>query len=445
MFRAATFLITAWVLAAAAGCGSSAPGRINIIWVTWDSTRADHLSSYGYARPTSPNVDALAEQAVLFETAIAQHNWTQPSYASMLTSLHFWQMPGWTLSPDNLTLSEILAAHGYDTFGFVQNPNLAADFHFDQGFDVYERLPDSTTPGEMNDLVLPRLPGLAAAQRPFFLFVHYQGPHFPYREDNPFNEEFVGAAEVLLTAQEGLDAMASHGAVWAADEAKVAYLTDMYDASIRATDAALGELVAALDQAGLWEDSLVIFNSDHGDEFYDRGEFGHATYNVYPELTFVPLIVRFPARMAIAPRRVTASVQNLDIAPTVLDVVGIPVPGHFVGASLLPLDEVGSDADRLAYSNIGAYVAIRSSTRTLVHHYGGDPEAAAGPLVYDRGADPRERRPLSASNDAAGAMLYERGLQWYQIIQAQEQLDMAGKTELSEELAAALRALGYLR
>ena len=157
MFRPAAFLMVASALAAAAGCGGSGPGPVNIIWITWDSTRADHLSSYGYPRPTSPHLDALAEQAVLFETAIAQHNWTQPSYASMLTSLHFWQMPGWALSPDNVTLSEILQESGYDTFGFVQNPNLAAELHFDQGFDIYERLPDNTTPGEMNDLVVPRL------------------------------------------------------------------------------------------------------------------------------------------------------------------------------------------------------------------------------------------------------------------------------------------------
>ena len=153
MSRPTALLLLASAIAFS-GCGNAEREPVNIIWITWDSTRADHLSSYGYPRPTSPQLDAFAEQAVLFETAIAQHNWTQPSYASMLTSLHFWQMPGWALSPDNVTLAEILQESGYDTFGFVQNPNLAAELHFDQGFDLYERLPDNML-GEPSALYFP--------------------------------------------------------------------------------------------------------------------------------------------------------------------------------------------------------------------------------------------------------------------------------------------------
>lgn len=323
------------------------PGRpLNVIFVTWDSTRADHLSCYGYSRPTSPHLDEFAKDAVLFETAISQHNWTRPSYTSMFTGLHNWDLPGHRLELPQLTLAEVLKSNGYRTFSYVQNPNLDAELDFNQGFDFYSRLSGSLPSQSMNHFALKRIDSISRHQDPLFLFIHYQEPHYPYREDNPFVDGFLQSRPHLLSEGQINRIMRSNGKKgWDATESdaqeKVQYLLDMYDASIRNTDEALGELIGVLKKKGLWENSLIIFNSDHGDEFCDRGQFGHAHKNLHPELTFVPFVIRFPNELGISPQRISVPVQNLDIFPTVLGVTGIPQTRRLSGRNLeLPSEGV---------------------------------------------------------------------------------------------------------
>lgn len=442
---ALTALALLW-LGTSFGCLPAEEPRPDIVFVTWDSARVDHLSAYGYERPTTPALDALAARSVRFDRAIAQHNWTLPSYASIFTSLHNWEFPGLQWGPSNRTLAEVLQEAGYRTIGVVQNPNLSSEFHFDQGFEVYQEHPEGLPAAEITAAALDSLRALRGREQPIFLFVHYQGPHWPYPADGPFVAEFLQPDSVPLPTERINRLLATHGEGWdpdAPDAAqKVQYILDLYDADLRATDAALDELVAGLQRLGLRDSALLVFNSDHGEEFNDRGSFGHAHENLYPELTHVPLIVRFPSRLGVEPATIVAPVQNLDILPTVLDAVGIAIPEGLSGRSLLPL-EASATADRLIFSNVGLLLMVRGPRGSLLADYQGDEPVFH---FHDTAADPEERHPVDRPADPRFLRLREAAGVWHQLFQRSLAADPTDPGPApSEELMRRLRALGYAR
>lgn len=441
-------LAVVW-LALVIGVGSCSPERhstpINVIFVTWDSTRADHLSAYGYPRPTTPALTALAADAVRFDNAVAQHNWTRPSYASMLTSMHNWQFPGLALSSAQTTLSEILQANGYRTQGLVQNPNLSAAYHFDQGFDSYVEVNESETPAQMTDHAIGTLDGLARDEQPFFLFLHYQGPHYPYRSTSRFAQLFTRDDSIQVSPDEVMALMSSHGDGWdpSAPDADVRLrnIVDQYDGDIRETDAALRTLLDWLKEHASYHETLIVFNADHGDEFDDRGSFGHAHSNLYPELVHVPLIVRFPDSMQVAPQVVTEPVQNVDILPTVLATVGLEAPEGIAGRSLWPIEGIPSTR-RLTFSNVGRVVAVRTAERALHADLRGTPRFS----FYDRGKDPAELHPLEPPmNDPAFAHLRSAAMGWLGTFNENADKDPGEPARVDERLLQRLRSLGYVR
>jgi arylsulfatase len=424
---------------------AAAPRPLNVIYISWDSTRADHLSCYGYERPTSPNLDAFARDAVLYRTGISQHNWTRPSYASIFTGVPSWMLAGgfdrWAL-----TLAELFEAHGYRTVGLVQNPNLDAELHFDQGFDRFTQLHPLSGPALMRRFAAAEVRRLAGSERPFFLFVHFQGPHWPYDRDHPFLGEFVDSPADAVSPETVAELMKRNGRDWNVEGAEAARtarsMLDLYDASIRLTDESFGELVEALRDAGLYEDSLIVFNSDHGDEFLDHGAFGHAHKNVHPELTYVPLIVRYPDAVAGGARGevVERPAQSLDLLPTVLFATGIETPVPPAGLSLIDGRGLVDLPERVAYSNRGGLVAARDGRHALVIDY--ETDSLIG--LYDSVADPGE---LAAhpdpEADAAYAELRPIADGWHEEwSRAREAED--GTETMSEELIERLRGLGYV-
>jgi arylsulfatase len=428
-------LLSGWIAAP-----DAARGGLNVIYITWDSTRADHLSCYGYPRPTSPHLDALAADGVRYRTAISQHNWTRPSYASIFTGVPSWMLSGgfdrWAL-----TLAELLKGNGYRTVGYVQNPNLDAELHFDQGFDRFTHLHPLSGPQAVNRLVLDEVRGLAASDRPFFLFVHYQGPHWPYDRDNPFLAEFVDPNATPVKPETVAFLMKQNGRGWTPDrrsaEGTAASMLELYDAAIRLTDEATGELLDLLRETGLYENSLIVFNSDHGDEFLDHGAFGHAHKNLHPELTYVPLVLRHPAG---APAVVERPAQSLDILPTVLAATGIEPPFPLPGLALLEQGRAVELPTRLAYSNRGGVVAVRDGSHALVMDY----EDGALVGLYDSRQDPAELTALpDAEQDPAWAGLRPHADDWHRDWRTTQE-DGQGATEMSEELLERLRGLGYV-
>lgn len=455
--------IAAWVTNPAV-----AERPFNVIFITWDSMRADHLSCYGYPRDTSPNVDAFAEKSIQFERAISQHNWTKLSYASMLTSRYCWEFHE-QLGPSQLTLAEVLKNHGYETFGIVQNPWLDPVFNFVQGFDNYTRINGpvesarfSGSPKEVNQIVLKNIDSMSQSEKPFFLFVHYIRPHFPYPRGNHFISEFLQSTPELMTANDvrhlmgedrGKDWDASHPS----NEKKIQYLIDMYDATVREVDEAFGDLLKSLDKKLSLDNSMIIFNSDHGDEFYDHQGFGHAHTNLHDEVISVPLVIHFPDQTGVTPRKVSDTVTSLDIFPTILDVLGISSPKMMRGQSLLPLLNSQPSDPRLAFSyhfnppakpNIKTeqkekLVAVTSDRYRLIVDYSGH----LSDQFFDLKLDPKERASLPGLKGNEDYVKMKLAADtWYAEYESREPMSESVSSDsiMIRKLRDKLKSLGYI-
>ena len=405
-----------------------------MLYLSWDSLRADFVSAYGHPRPTTPNLDRLAAEGVLFERAVAQYNWTRPSYASILTSRY---ADGHSL-PVRIepNLAETLQHHGYRTVAFVQNPQLDARFGFSEGFEEYNQIYSPATPQGLNRYVLPRLRELLRRETPFLLFVQYLDPHWPY----PDGEVDCGSVPSGLRVYDLMRRKTSPSSLAAADvESALKHLRCGYEVELAAADRALGEILAAVREGDALDRVLIVFNSDHGEEFFDHGRFGHQHANLYPELTFVPLVIRFPDANFKQPGRVSAIVRNLDLLPTILDVIGIATPADVEGRSLVRWAEIGA-TERPALSVFEhSLVTIRQGSRSVRLSVGLEPSVA----FFDLDTDPTEKHPIDPSGaDRAFEGLARRAAQW---MDDRERLVRAGTIAptLSKAAQERLRALGY--
>jgi arylsulfatase A-like enzyme len=320
------------------------------VLVSIDTLRADHVSAYGYARQTTPQLDRLAAAGVRFAQAFAAASWTLPSHVSLFTSQlpsrHGVQHDRVALPALATTLAETLAAAGFATAGFVSWIYVGERYGLAQGFDVYRELIDlsrlefaSGGGAAQADAVIDAALGWlgSAPRRPFFLFVHLFDPHMDYAPPPPYDTLFGG------------DPVASDGR-YASVRRYISYLhadppappdaatreriTALYDGEIRYADDQLGRLLRALERRG--EECIVIVLSDHGEELGEHGSFEGHGWTLYDEVLRVPLVLRLPGGEA-AGTVVQTPVTLIDVAPTVLEALGLPVPGSFEGTSLLPL------------------------------------------------------------------------------------------------------------
>jgi arylsulfatase A-like enzyme len=297
----------------------------NVLVYLIDCLRADHVGAYGYARPTTPHLDALARDGVLFEDAWACASWTKPSVGCLFTSRlpvrHGARTIDDALDPHAATLAEALGAAGYESASFVANPFVSTRaFGLSRGFDRVRQVVDPSPRQNINTLEADAIhlnralfPWLERrGRRRFFAYVHSLDLHAEYRPRPPFTRLFVarGAAPREV---------------------------DLYDAELRANDHSFGELVGWLKKRGLYDDTLIVVTGDHGEEFGEHGTWRHGR-SLNRALLHVPLIVKLPAA-ARRGTRVAAPVSNIDIAPTVLDLAGVARPAGFEGLSLRPLIE----------------------------------------------------------------------------------------------------------
>jgi arylsulfatase A-like enzyme len=340
--RARAALLLAGALAACAP--APLPERANVLLITVDTLRADHLSCYGYEGHETPHIDRLAAQGALFERAFSDTPWTTPSMASVLTGLYptrhgLKSNNAHRLGPEQVTLAEVLKQRGYATAAVIGSFPLDSIFRLDQGFDVYDDafttpiwiLPDHEphhvpseyrdtpeeralftlekalsdsrrTDAEVTDAALDWLEGREPG--PFFLWVHYFGPHS--KPDWRLPES---------------DRDRQH--------------LDRYDPDVRIVDAEVGRLLAAIDADGLADKTLVVFHADHGESLGEQGYLGHGQLLNEPSV-HIPLLLRLPGVIP-AGERITEVARNVDLFPTVLDVTGGDADLPLSGRSLLPL------------------------------------------------------------------------------------------------------------
>ncbi len=317
------------------------PERYNIVWITLCSVRADHLSAYGYTRKTSPILEFIAQRGVRFRWNFAQAPWTLPSVSSMLSSrsvselvfrtrkvsrnmvFHF---PG--VLPDDTLISEILQRHGYHTIavvgGFVGEPT-----GFRQGWDVFHYVQGNL--GKKFQLLFQEI--RRSRRQPFFAFIFSNDAHYPYgRLHTPARHLFTRQTLDINISRKLIHAFYRGDRTLSREEK--AYLIALYDEMLFWVDHHLWRLWRFLEQTGMLRRTIIVINADHGESFGEHGHIGHGRSYFNTEVR-VPLVWYVP-NLPRPGRVIRRAVQNLDIVPTLLDLVGIPPPIPLRGTSLRP-------------------------------------------------------------------------------------------------------------
>ena len=433
--------------------------RPNLVVVSIDTLRADHLTAYGYERSTSPEISRLASEGVLFEQAFSQSPKTATSHMSLFTGVYppAHRVANWgerrvrRLSDDVPTLATLLARSGYRTQAHTEGGNVSARLGFDQGFEIYREHRGAGSTFEEAGQALEHLArDENGARTPFFLFLHTFEVHDPYVPPARFADQFVDpsySGDIVGSKME-LELLAGGGNYWArheeywsrVDRNDPADLQHLKDAEILFTDSQFATFRERLRKLDLEEETIVVVLSDHGEEFLEHGGFLHNA--LFQEILHVPLIFRFPAGLGLpSGRRVQDVVRLVDVVPTLLEVMGLSAPEHLQGASLLPLIEGEETLARSVFSQWlagGRIVSLRVGDWKYIR-------VKRDEQLFDLSRDPKESvdRLSERQEVLAGmqAQVDEIIGQSYAFAEAQTP---ARSPELDRETREQLEALGYL-
>ena len=433
-------LFASSLLAFASACTQPKPPEprplYNVLMIGVDTLRANHLGAYGYDRPTSPKIDAFFETAVVFDDAHSVSSWTLPSFASIMTSLHSsthgcWQFSD-SLRPRYKTLAECLQDAGYRTGAAVSHVFMRKQFGLHQGFKNYDESLAKPGLGESDKLISS--PGLtekaitfiehsarATPDEPWLMWVHYFDPHWFYQTHEGLTEAF------------GEEHM------------------DRYDSEIAFTDRHIGKLLDRIDELGLTEKTIVVFVSDHGEEFKDHGGNLHGR-TLFTEVERIPFAIRYPG---IEPRRVQIPVSGVDVMPTVLGLLDLPLPKRpIAGRTLEPLMRGEELADRgvllesrlLQRQDVELEAFVTEEWKLILEH----PREGSGlegtnQLLFDRKSDPTEQTDIAAEHPGVVEALADSLRDRVEAaIRMNVRKDGALPVNLTPEQIADLKALGYV-
>jgi len=426
-----------------------------VILIVVDCLRADHLGAYGYAHDTSPWIDQLAAESVLFEHVVAQSNWTKPSMASLLTGTQVSQhglregrlagrvaesaeeLDGHTLSESLTTWAEALAALGYETAGFVNQGHLTDYMGFAQGFSTYEYgLQDPVVESRFTEW----LAGVGDAVP--FGYVHLLDLHFPYNPPEHVDRFFDGTdrpmRDIMQANPAGIRQLMETRPL---EQSEIDEIRALYDGEVVVVDDRVGRILRALRDEGLYDDAIIVVTADHGELLLEHDALEHGGDRLYEPVLRIPWIMRLPGGQH-GGTRVAGSVQMADILPTVLGLLDAAPPAGIAGRdALVRLDEPDRRWPILAEtSDVEGPRALYTDELKFVFRADGTTQ------VFDPIADPDEVHDLvdeiSASRLFAAAQLLEE-------MAAANRVFASGLDQQRAELAPAqieqLRALGYIR
>ncbi|MCI0617258.1 sulfatase-like hydrolase/transferase [bacterium] len=392
----------------------------NVLLITLDTLRADHLPMYGYRDVKTPNLDRLASDSFVFEDAVSHVPLTLPSHTSMLTG----RLPighgvrdnaGFILDPGETTLAEVLKGMGYATGAFVSAFVLDSRWQLNQGFDMYydnfniAQFQD-VNPGDIQrraeDTEIEAGHWLDANKdHKFFAWVHYYDPHDPYDPPEPYNSEYQGRP---------------------------------YDGEIAYTDEYIGKLLNKLSELKLSDKTIILVAADHGESLGEHNEATHAMF-VYNTTQHVPLLIHVPGSSG---NRVKGTVRLIDLMPTVLELLGVKEPSSVQGKSLYSMMKGKEDLRRTAYSE-SIYAELHygwsplESITTQQYKYIQAPDAE----LYDRINDPGETKNLIKEKSSIAKVLKD---QLQEIISTSSRKNLSGPVKMDPETEEKLRALGYI-
>jgi arylsulfatase A-like enzyme len=421
----------------------------NVLFVILDAGRARSFGTYGYPRETTPEIDKLAAEGVVFERVYTPAVYTLGAMSSVWTSQypdrhHSEVSFSARLPKDRLTLAELLSAQGVHTAGFVANAVAGSLFGFDRGFSDFQEV--FRTLGSSGDVFRKVVPDWLKQNRDrrFFAYVHFREPHFPYDPEPPFDTRFGpdGPIPKAVRRDSRFFQDVNQGRRAFSEEERE-HLVRLYDGNLAFADQEVGALVKALASQELLEKTVVIVAADHGEELLEHGWIGH-NVQVYEPTVRVPLIVRFPKGTGPAGQRVTALSDLLDVAPTIADIFGVRGKGgsdrEFQGRSLLPvlLGAPGKPAvlsrsvwDRPRYALRDERFKYLYDTRTGEER------------LYDLTVDPGEARDV-ADEVPLRAAYYRQALHAWTLRLARRGPSSGDSAVLTCEQCENLRSLGYL-
>ncbi len=440
----------------------------NVLLISIDTLRPDHLGCYGYHRDTSPRIDRLAAESVLFENHISSTSWTLPAHAALFTSLpdsvHGCTDTDKTLPRKLITLAERFAAADYQTAGFFSGPYLHPAFGLDQGFDHYENCTsyakaldaqpvdqwsmdhqimrashrDMTNPtvyGAVKKWLDEREPGK------FFMFVHMWDAHFDFIPPPPYDTMFDPGYTGTVT---GTDFFFDPNINADMPPRDLQHLIALYDGEIRWTDYYVGRIIDDLARSGLLEQTVVVITSDHGTEFFEHGFKAHRM-TLFDEVIRIPLLIRYPP---LIPKgvRIRAQTRIIDLAPTLLELAGLPPATEFMGHSLVSVARKKTvDFDNLGISELFSVGRAMRSIRTREWKLTDD-MVQKQRYYIDLIVDPDEHYPRPAHATEYGQKLLDR----YKTVN--HTLDVwrsrvfsdPDQPDLPEEVLKQLESLGYI-
>jgi arylsulfatase A-like enzyme len=410
--------------------------RPNVLIYLVDTLRSDRLGCLGYPKPITPNIDRFAAVSSLFLNAVGQSSWTKASVASIFTGL--WPPAhgaiGWKhkLSDEIDTLAEFLHAEGYQTAAFVTNPNVVKTFGFTQGFDEFTRKLKRPS-DQVNAMAFDWIDG-RREDAPFLLYLHTMDPHAPYAPPEPFRSEFAPNADEMPHWQPR----------WRWPMEALPYLSDLYDAEIAFNDDSFGKLLDFLEERGVYDETMIIFASDHGEEFKEHGRWRHGA-NLHAETLNFPLIIKFPGQSEGV--RVGQTVQHIDLLPTILSNVGLDIPPALDGRDLtgfggddaVPADGVPSSIySHLRLGRGPLNHSVVSGQWKLIRRLG---EEGWQFSLFDWREDPNETNDLAGERPVLAAVL---SASIDRKVTSGEEAEAVEEVTLSKEMEEDLRALGYL-
>ena len=462
--------------------GTVTPSRTpNVVIFLIDTLRADRLGAYGYAKPTSPHIDSLVSDGVLFEDASAPAPWTLPSVVSLFLSAlpceHNVLIDGNKVAETARTLPMRLGQAGYNTASFFANPYAGTLSGLDRGYDVARAMDMQVDDEVVNDWLGTFDPGPV---EPFFLYIHNTEPHNPYRADQAFVGRFGEASQETRQEVENAYRLYRHLTRIDYDERRALGTVDntakqdelarrlkalgpridvLYDATVAEADDRLGGIVRALEEAGVWDNTLFVVLADHGEALGEHGSWQH-DQSVYQELIRVPLVIRFPGN-EFAGTRVSHPVTLLDVAPTIVDYLGgTELADDFRGRSLLPLiqekPEGGADENSMRVTamrhNRKKYYRPHKENRGDLNlairqrEWKGIWNAETESLeLYDLGRDSGESEDVSAAEPELAAEMIDFAQSWLARCEASAmETYKENELQLDEKTRRRLEALGYI-
>jgi arylsulfatase A-like enzyme len=408
--------------------------QANVLIFLIDTLRRDHLSCYGYERATSPNIDSLAGDSILFKQLMSQSSWTKPSVASLFTSnyphVHRAEDAFDKISRDMPAIAESLKDAGYATLGVVSNPSVVPVWGFDSGFSRYVYAKESQAEDDLRNVDDAVVVDVAVDMlrmvggKPWFLYVHTMGPHAPY-QPQPLHNEWVNSAHETGTEQ----------------EKERRRSIDLYDGEIAYTDAQLGRLLEHLKSNELYDDTLIVLLSDHGEEFWEHGQGGHAK-TLFEEVINVPLVIKLPNNKGAGEVR-NDLVEIVDIAPTILDLLELPNESRFVGQSIANPGQSQTTENRPGYASLKMHERSMRTAKTtrakfiwdLVSNSRGWYDLTEDPLELTPLAEPLPSAPPLASHVRDIAMKGSSGFH----------LLFTGKSKPGRTITGSIRGIGDAR